>query len=485
MKTIRDTIPAHILYVENDHASARLFQKRLQQAGYVVDLAHNAEDGLRKYTQASYDVVAVEQDLPTCNGLDLIRQMSLEGVLPPTVLVTGYGGEKDAVDAIKMGASDFIVKDDSGRYLDLLPTVIDQVLQKRYLVEEKQRVIQTLHKRNHDLALLNQLGQELTTMLNVQQVAGHLLRAGTEIIGAEGSSLWLWDDQEEGWLICKAVSHYGEHHSLVDVRLGPGQGIASWVAEHGEEVNISAAPEDERFFPEIDRRMGFQTRNILALPLRARGAVIGVLEIVNKTNAAGFAEEDQAMAEMLAASAAIAIDNARLFSKVQHLAITDELTGIHNRHYFFYAAEREFARAHRYQSDLSAIMLDIDRFKNVNDMYGHATGDAVLREVVARFNQGLRKVDILGRIGGEEFAVVLPQTNQEAAVIVAERLREHISLSPIFTSQGNLYVTVCGGVASLGETTKDFRSLLDCADNALLAAKRSGRNCVRVETICR
>jgi signal transduction histidine kinase len=168
-----------------------------------------------------------------------------------------------------------------------------------------------LEQRNRDLTLLNNLGQSLTATLDMQQVIDRLLQAVTEIIGAEGGSVWLWDEEREGWLICRGALHHGLSQSLVNLRLCPGEGIASWVAKTGKSTTVPYAPADRRFSPNIDARTGYHTTSLLAMPLRVRDAVIGVLEVVNKKEG-DFTDADCSLIETLAASGAIAIDNAHL-----------------------------------------------------------------------------------------------------------------------------------------------------------------------------
>jgi diguanylate cyclase (GGDEF)-like protein len=165
---------------------------------------------------------------------------------------------------------------------------------------------------------------------------------------------------------------------------------------------------------------------------------------------------------------------------MEQLAITDPLTGLYNRRHFFFLATTEMERAARYNKDLSVIMIDLDHFKLVNDTYGHKTGDQVLQSIAQSANQALRRIDVMGRYGGEEFAILLPETNMEKGMIVAERLRALIDHTAIPTGQGEIKITACFGLAGLETCPPDIDILLDCADKALYAAKQAGRNQVRV-----
>jgi diguanylate cyclase (GGDEF)-like protein len=178
----------------------------------------------------------------------------------------------------------------------------------------------------------------------------------------------------------------------------------------------------------------------------------------------------------LADYAAVAIANARLFTQLQLQSITDSLTGLFNRRHLFSLAEREFLRAQRYGRPLSAVMLDIDHFKRVNDTYGHAAGDQVLAEVAQRLRTSARHTDLIGRYGGEEFVLLLPETELPGAELLAERLRRAIAGAPMATSGGPLSISASLGVAATQPNVRDAAALIDQADQALYAAKQAGRN---------
>jgi diguanylate cyclase (GGDEF)-like protein len=166
----------------------------------------------------------------------------------------------------------------------------------------------------------------------------------------------------------------------------------------------------------------------------------------------------------------------RMESRLHEMATTDDLTGVNNRRRFFDLATIEVNRAKRFGSPLSFIMLDADRFKTVNDTYGHITGDKVLRTMADACKSNLRQVDVLSRYGGEEFAIMLPETDIEAALSVAERLRAAIAEASVETEKGPLYFTASLGVSALQAQAGDLGWLIERADSALYAAKNAGRN---------
>ena len=166
--------------------------------------------------------------------------------------------------------------------------------------------------------------------------------------------------------------------------------------------------------------------------------------------------------------------------QLANLALFDSLTGTLNRPAFYQHAEKEFTRSKRYYRPLSVIMLDIDHFKRVNDQYGHHGGDQVLQIFAEACQEVIRNTDLMGRVGGEEFAMLLPDTSMKAAFNLAERLRERINKYPYLAGDMLIEITASLGVAELQSDDSDFKTLLQRADEALYSAKHDGRNRVKI-----
>ncbi|MHB8193369.1 MAG: histidine kinase N-terminal 7TM domain-containing protein [Bellilinea sp.] len=216
-------------------------------------------------------------------------------------------------------------------------------------------------------------------------------------------------------------------------------------------------------------------RGWMGVPLFARGAITGLLTIDSRSVGA-YEESDASLAQAFANQAAIAIENARLFEKVQHLAITDPLTELYNRRYFFEQARREFYRARRYGASMSLMMLDVDDLKLVNDTYGHQIGDQLVEFIGAQCRSQLRQVDIPARYAGDEFIIALPETGLEGAVRVAIWIRERIT-SGFYADGKNLIPTsVTIGVSEMDADCFSLETLINRADQALYAAKQAGKN---------
>jgi diguanylate cyclase (GGDEF)-like protein len=242
-------------------------------------------------------------------------------------------------------------------------------------------------------------------------------------------------------------------------------------------ADVQGEPQILRFLDREEERR--TVRAAIIAPLILKREVFGALSLSAPTPSA-FSEADLNLLTSFAVTATAAIYNAILYSEAHSLAKTDPLTGQLNRRTFFELGQRELDRFQRFGGPLSAIMLDVDGFKQVNDSKGHAAGDRVLLELAERCCRVIRHVDILGRYGGDEFALVLPQADQSMAREIAERIRSSIGGAPILTGAGPVSISVSMGIAQATEDTNELGALLSRADQALYESKRAGRDCIRV-----
>jgi diguanylate cyclase (GGDEF)-like protein len=218
----------------------------------------------------------------------------------------------------------------------------------------------------------------------------------------------------------------------------------------------------------------------LVVPLRAGGRSLGALDLVLGE---ALGEDDIKLVELLAAGAAVALQNAYLYQQTQRLATTDALTGLSNYRHFHDLLTLEVQRARRMDYPVGLLIMDLDHFKLVNDRHGHPLGDATLRQVAEQLRTRLRRTDVVGRIGGEEFGAILPGDRLPEVAIVAEKLRRAVEeLPPV---RGGMSSTPTQVTLSIGGTSLDAdlvgaEALINCADQALYEAKRNGRNQVRL-----
>ena len=225
--------------------------------------------------------------------------------------------------------------------------------------------------------------------------------------------------------------------------------------------------EDEE---EVDRDDGLIHIGV-AVPLTLERRPIGQLAVFSRDRERAFAEEEVRELEELARRAAPAIENARRFREARHQADLDALTGLHNRRFFHETLEREAARAHRYDRDLALVVLDVDDFKAINDRIGHLAGDGVLASVAGRLREAVRSADVACRVGGDEFAIILPESSLADADQLYRRVQEAMAATPVGRA-GTL--SLSAGIAQL-QKADDAAAFFQRADDALYRAKGSGK----------
>lgn len=313
-----DNLPATlstILAVDDNRENLRLLAGVLTQQGYTVRVAPSGRLALTSVRAKLPDLILLDVMMPDMDGYQVCTQLKADERTRdvPVIFISAADQVLDKVKAFSVGGVDYITK----------PLQMEEVLARvktHVALRTAQKQLEgknaQLEQRNQKLALLNRAGQELTATLDLQWVVEQLLHEVTEIIGTEGASVWLWDEEGKGGLICRAASHHDLSRSLLNLRLQPGQGVVGWVARTGESAIVANAPDNPHFFPGIDEQTGLHTTSLLAVPLRTGGEVIGVLEVMNK-QIANFDVDDRALVETLAASAAVAIENARLHQQLQ------------------------------------------------------------------------------------------------------------------------------------------------------------------------
>lgn len=255
----------------------------------------------------------------------------------------------------------------------------------------------------------------------------------------------------------------------------PGENPHSKALERGNPFVVEDVAED---FPQYSNISGTEIRGWLGIPLVVHGDTIGLLAM-DSTQPGFFTPKHIRLSTALGDHVAVALYNARLFEQTKELAMTDSLTGVATRRSFFVQAERALDLARRNDSPVSVLMADLDHFKEINDHHGHAAGDEMIRRVADAARAVLRRSEIIGRYGGEEFAVILPETDEPNAMIIAERIRT--SVNDIQVPGEERFLSV-----SIGVTVKDPKrittvdEILEEADQALYEAKRLGRNRVEI-----
>ncbi len=325
----------------------------------------------------------------------------------------------------------------------------------------------------------NKMSEQLESRLEDLRIERERLRSAMRRIGvAIASNL-----DRDGLLqvvVSASTDGVGADAGRATVRSGPGAPLVT-VAAAGDvrELGRAIGDVEARALMSGDAVEDHEDGvALLALPLRLRtggtAAAVAIARVGRR-----FTTEERELVEYLAAQAATSIENVALHERAEEQAVTDALTGLANRRHFEERLVEEVERSRRSREPAGLLMLDIDNFKQVNDVHGHVAGDAVLREVAAVLGETAREIDLAARYGGEEFALILPGAGLEGAGQVGERVRAAIEAREILVdgAAGDpLHVTVSVGAAALGHGPEEARSLVAAADEALYRAKRLGKN---------
>lgn len=325
---------------------------------------------------------------------------------------------------------------------------------------------------NSKLLSLIRISSIIISSLDIKEVLKSILEQTKILMSCKKSSVLLVNENTNQ-LYFEYLANEEEREILKDIRLNKGEGIAGSVWEMGRSVLVEDAGKDNRFSNKADQKLSSKTESLIASPLIVNGNVIGVMEAMNKKDGLSFNEGDLQIFETLANHASLAIYNARLYE----MAITDGMTKLFIHKYFQGRINEEFKRAERYNRDLSLIMIDLDHFKKINDKYGHLFGDEVLIKTANEIKANCRASDLPSRYGGEEFAIILPETDMKASLALAERLRKKISRFNLEYSNATVKYTLSAGVSSIKENKPaDVKDFIEMADKALYNSKKNGRN---------
>lgn len=351
-------------------------------------------------------------------------------------------------------------------------------------LEERYRQIEAanraLNERLLELYALYTISVSLADSLDVQKTARTIRRVFKQSLEVDQFALWLADPKTGELTLC---SHFGFKR--------PGHKAAD--GSTPKAIIRSLRLSRIVYIPDVARRAEKQELPVsvegkggafLCLPLRgADRHSVGVITVCRHTPNF-FDRQEIKLLDKIARQVALVIERIQLYEHTKALSITDELTGVYNRRYFNGRFDRETQHAKRYNRPLSVVMIDIDHFKNYNDLNGHLMGDDVLRKVARILQSNIRRSDVLARYGGEEFVILLPEISKEKAYQAAEKLRQSVEVAPFEgeDKQPRGTVTISAGLATFPDDAGDPVQLLDLADQALYAAKAGNRNRVIAHT---
>jgi diguanylate cyclase (GGDEF)-like protein len=384
--------------------------------------------------------------------------------------------ESDSLSTEQPNNHQFTIDDNVDQRTRELLALNQQLAQE---IENRKRAELAAAQRALELSALHTATTTLLSTLDLEELLGQILDAATIAISTGEKGMLHLVAHETGQLEMRAFIGYSDPR--IQKFAFPGsKGYVAKAVRQGTPLLIENMQADPsiRYDGQIPEIRAIQSA--IVAPLILNDQVIGAISL-DSPHPAAFTEDNLMMLVSFAAMATAAIRNAQLHREMQRLAITDPLTNLYNRRGIYELGRREIERARRFGRPLTAIMFDLDFFKQVNDKYGHNTGDQVLRVVAERINRNIREVDILGRLGGDEFVLILSETDLFTASNLAERLRKIIADAPAIVDGGiTIPITISLGIAKATTGTSDLTTLIHDADLALYAAKQSGRNKVQV-----
>lgn len=326
-----------------------------------------------------------------------------------------------------------------------------------------------------DLLVFHELARAITSNLDLPAILHTVLEYVDHFVEADLWALLMLDHDRQDLYYTGLVG--GENPHLSDFRIRMGEGLAGWVAQHGETLIIPEAAADPRAPSVLSEH--FTVRSAIGLPIRGRRGTHGVLEIINP-RLSESTDYGIAFLHILVDFAAIAIENSQHFAHVEQLTITDDASGLYNSRYLYTILERELLAARKDPRPFSLVFLDLDRFKLVNDAHGHLAGTELLAQVGRRIRELSRPTDLCFRYGGDEFVVFMPHTTREEALRIAREIHQKLAAHRFRLSGGiELFVNSSAGISSYPTDGRTVHAILGIADNRMYSVKNSGRG--RVE----
>ena len=335
---------------------------------------------------------------------------------------------------------------------------------------------------------------EMQAVSEVARVAANLqltptieaaVSAFQRITTSDSTAIYLWDEARQRLRASALVYEprfYPKNYrqSVLERELALGEGMVGWAALHREPVLIDDVAKDPR--PTMVAGVSLESKAAIVIPLVADDRLLGVIRAV-KMGAGTYTQDHFRLAKTIADQAVLTIAATRAFERAERLALTDELTGLYNTRHFYARLDEETARAVRHARSLALLLLDADGLKLVNDRFGHQEGDRLLQHIASLLRREARTSDVIARVGGDEFAVIQPETEVAGGLIAAERIRRTMRDEPFATVAGDVPPTSLSiGISGVPDHASSSADLFRSADGALYESKRAGKDRTTIAT---
>lgn len=455
-----------ILVVDDEAINLQVLDNQLTMKGYRVIKAHNGEEALNILFNENQrvDLIILDIMMPIISGLDVCKKVRerYDSIEIPILMLTAKDDQKDINSAFKCGANDFISKPFERN--ELLARV-ETLIKLKSSVEFSQinaRRLETEWITRVMAEKLNEFTKDLTSSLDIQELADKVLNNLDNLIPFEKAIIVI---ENKNGLYIASLKNNGKISRYTRKTLGISK------LNIYEQVILQKKP---MLLESTNGKVKF------VIPIVYNSKTKGIIILSNRDRNI-YTEYVEKVAINIAAQTGIAFENARLFSGLRELAHVDGLTGLYNRRHFFELAQYEFDKCKANNENIALVMMDLDHFKSINDTYGHSFGDEVLKELSERCKCNIRKKDIIGRYGGEEIILIMPQIDEATLVRITEALRRAVEEKTFTYGDISVKVTMSLGVALMHHGISNLEQLNQIADQALYEAKGNGRNQVVIK----
>ncbi len=325
-------------------------------------------------------------------------------------------------------------------------------------------------RRSEELNALRDTIADITSELEINKLLQTILERAIKLLGADGGDFCVFDEEEQ---ILRVVALVNMNKRYLNTIVHLDEGAAGKAASERKTIILEDYSMWNEKMEDYDEA---SLRSAMVTPLIIGDRLLGTIGMFHFVPEKHFSEDDQHLLSMFAQHASIALDNAMLFDRIQELARIDELTGLLNRRSFIERTEYEINRARRLDHSLAIAMIDLDNFKEVNDQFSHQIGDQVLREIANLLCINIRNIDIIGRYGGDEITLLMPETTQDNAFQALQRLKNILAEHEFICNERVFRVTASIGLACYQAADASFEKMISAADEALYRAKDHGRN---------
>lgn len=346
-------------------------------------------------------------------------------------------------------------------------TQISLAIIKNQSLEESREI-------SRDLRNLRSAVVEFSSELDLNKLQDTILDRAVKLLNAEGGEFYSFEDRTEELITVSSLNMDKDYKGM---RSKIGEGAAGKALALRKTVMIKDYSNWNNRLPQYEAS---KIRASLSTPLHVGDKIIGCISVFHYNPTCQFNRNDQHLITIFAQHASIAMDNAILFGQIQEIARTDEMTGLLNRRALFEIGKYEISRSNRLNHSIAVVMMDLDNYKEINDTHSHIIGDKVLREISRLLQKNLRNIDIIGRYGGDEYVIIMPETNLAKSVKAMERIRQNTDKTMIKVDNLSFHVTACFGITYHEGELPSLEKMIEEADKAMYEAKNSGRNCVRV-----